>query len=71
MVIAQNFAPGTTANDIEMVMAPLGDQGLTSCRLIASQPTVIAELVFASRDTALAIVEKFNNMKVIYCNPRK
>jgi hypothetical protein len=66
IVIAQNFAPGTTAGDIEAVMAPLGDQGVTSCRLIASHPTVIAELVFSSRDTALKIVEQFNNKMVSF-----
>lgn len=64
-VIAQNFAPGTTAADIESVLAPEpGDAGLIRCRLIASNPTVIAELVFSKKDTADAIITTFNNKKV-------
>jgi hypothetical protein len=67
-VIAQNFAPGTTAADIEAVLSPEpADAGLVRCRLVASNPTVIAELVFSKRDTADTIITTFNNKKV--CSP--
>jgi hypothetical protein len=64
-VIAQNFAPGTTAADIEAVLAPDPvEAGLVKCRLLASNPTVIAELVFSKRQTAETIIATFNNKKV-------
>lgn len=65
-VIAQNFAPGTTAADIEAVLAPEPiEDGLVRCRLVASNPTVIAELVFSKLDTANTIIAMFNNKKVL------
>ena len=63
-VVAQNFAPGTTAADIEAVLAPDIEQCLTSCRLLSSIPTVIAELIFGSRDAAQAVITRFNNKTV-------
>jgi hypothetical protein len=64
MVVAQNFVPGTTAADIRAVFAPNKSQGLSSCRLISANPTVIAELVFDSQEEAEAVVAKFNNKMV-------
>jgi hypothetical protein len=64
-VIAQNFAPGTTAADIESVLAPDKEQsGLVRCRLVASNPTVIAELVFTKMDAAEDVIAVYNNKKV-------
>lgn len=64
-VIAQNFAPGTTAADIEAVLTPEpAEAGLIRCRLVASNPTVIAELVLSKRTTADTIIATFNNKKV-------
>jgi hypothetical protein len=63
-VIAQNFAPGTTLSDIESVMAPDPSQSLVSKRLLAANPTVIAELVFGSRESAETVVARFNNKLV-------
>ncbi|QDS75746.1 hypothetical protein FKW77_008483 [Venturia effusa] len=63
-IIAQNFAPGTTAADIEAVLAPDPvEDGLVQCRLVASNPTVIAELVFSKLSTANSIIATFNNKK--------
>jgi len=62
-VIAQNFAPGTTAADIEAVMVE-SHHHLLSCRIITSHPTIIAELILGSRVEADEIIGKFNNMKV-------
>ncbi|GAM88011.1 hypothetical protein ANO11243_060400 [Dothideomycetidae sp. 11243] len=61
-VVAQNFAPGTTAADIESVMQPVGGE-LYSCKLVASKPTVIAELMFMEKHGADAVIETFNNKK--------
>ncbi|KAG9192076.1 hypothetical protein G6011_10810 [Alternaria panax] len=61
-VIASNFAPGTTAADIEAVMSPIGGETL-GCRLLSSNPTVMVELQFASRDGAENVIATFNNQK--------
>lgn len=63
VVIASNFASGTTAADIEAAMAPVGGE-ITSCSLVATKPTVRAELVFVDRDGAQNVIETFNNQKV-------
>ena len=61
-VVAQNFAPGTTAADIESVMQPVGGD-MMSCRLAASNPTVIAEMVFIDKQGADNVIATFNNKK--------
>ncbi|KAI0383147.1 hypothetical protein F5Y04DRAFT_251934 [Hypomontagnella monticulosa] len=59
-VMAQNFAPGTTAADIESAMTPVG--GLVSeCRLVKTHPIVIAEIVFESKEGADRVIQTFNN----------
>lgn len=63
IVRAQNFAPGTTAADIESVMQNVGGQ-MTYCKLVASTPTVIAEMSFVDRTGAEKVIEMFNNKKV-------
>jgi hypothetical protein len=62
-VIASNFAPGTTAADIEAVMVPVGGETL-GCRLISGSPTVMVELQFVNKDGAENVVATFNNQKV-------
>jgi len=68
--MASNFAPGTTAADIESVMRSVGGD-LQFCRLIAAQPTVIAEMGFTNAEDADKVIETFNNKRVnlgrIYC----
>ena len=63
VVIGSNFAPGTTAADIESAMVP-STVMLQSCRILTSSPTVIAELVFAEKQDAESVVATFNNKKV-------
>jgi hypothetical protein len=64
VVIAQNFAPGTTAEDISSVFAPDPDvTGLLSCKLLVSSPTVIAELAFDNQESAEEVVNTYNNKK--------
>lgn len=65
VIVAQNFAPGTTAADIESVMLKVGGE-LTSCRLVSSTPTVIAEMQFADPAGADNVIEQFNGKKVIH-----
>ncbi|KAF3048867.1 hypothetical protein E8E11_001651 [Didymella keratinophila] len=61
-VIASNFAPGTTAQDIEAVMAPHGGECL-SCKILTASPTVMVELSFTSREGAENVIATFNNQK--------
>ncbi|KAF2205007.1 hypothetical protein GQ43DRAFT_437437 [Delitschia confertaspora ATCC 74209] len=61
-VIASNFSPGTTAEDIEAVMAPVGT-GLVSCRLVSEIPTVIVEMLFTDKEGAENVIATFNNKK--------
>lgn len=63
VVIGSNFAPGTTAADIESAMVPNGSE-MQSCRIISSTPTVIAEMVFAEKHNAESVISTFNNKKV-------
>lgn len=58
-VLAQNFAPGTTAADIESALTPVGGL-VTSCRLVKTHPIVIAEIVFESKEGADRVIERFD-----------
>ena len=60
---ASNFAPGTTAADIESVMQSVGGQ-MKYCKLASAAPTVIAEMSFVEKAGAEAVIEMFNNKKV-------
>lgn len=62
-VIASNFAPGTTASDIEAVMSPHGGETL-GCRMLTAAPTVMVELICATREGAENVIATFNNQKV-------
>ncbi len=62
-VIASNFAPGTTAADIEAVMSPHGGETL-GCRLLSASPTVMVELQFVDKAGAENVIATFNNQKV-------
>lgn len=59
-VMAQNFAPGTTAADVESAMTPVGGEML-SCEVVKTQPFMIVEMVFASREGGERVIETFNN----------
>ncbi|KAI8628693.1 hypothetical protein F5Y19DRAFT_436855 [Xylariaceae sp. FL1651] len=58
-VLAQNFAPGTTAADIESALTPVGGL-ISSCRLVKSHPIVIAEIVFESKEGADRVIQTFD-----------
>ncbi|KFY34592.1 hypothetical protein V494_06635 [Pseudogymnoascus sp. VKM F-4513 (FW-928)] len=59
-VQAQNFAPGTTAADIESAMTPIGGK-IVKCIVVATRPNVIAEIIFEHREGANAIIDTFHN----------
>ncbi|KAI5199181.1 hypothetical protein AUEXF2481DRAFT_7255 [Aureobasidium subglaciale EXF-2481] len=61
-VVASNFAPGTTAADIESVMAPVGGD-MSACKLVSSSPTVIAEMLFVDKAGADNVINMFNGKK--------
>lgn len=61
--MAKNFAFGTTAADIESAMTPVGGL-ILSCRIVTERPSVIAEIVFDSKDGADNVVDTFNNQNV-------
>ncbi|UKZ69047.1 uncharacterized protein TrAtP1_010059 [Trichoderma atroviride] len=58
--MAQNFAPGTTAADIESAMTPVGGE-MVSCEIVKTQPFIIVEMAFASREGGEKVIETFNN----------
>ncbi|KAJ4162470.1 hypothetical protein NW754_013898 [Fusarium falciforme] len=59
-VMAQNFAPGTTAADIESAMTPVGGE-MVSCRIVKSKPIMIVEMAFTSREGGERVIETFND----------
>lgn len=63
IVMAENFARGTSAQDIETAMTPVGGPPL-SCRLISDYPRIIAEIIFDTKDGADNVIDTFNNQEV-------
>lgn len=66
-VMGQNFAPGTSPADVESAMTPIGGE-MVSCKLIKSQPFVLMEMVFASREGGERVIQTFNNQTVCVIN---
>jgi len=63
VVLASNFAQGTTAADIEAAMIPVGGEVL-QCRILSARPTVLCEIVFRELEGAENVIATFNNQKV-------
>ena len=63
VVVASNFAPGTTSADIQSAMENVGGP-MESCRVVTSYPTVMAEMVFSDKSAAETVIANFNNQKV-------
>ncbi|GAB7350597.1 hypothetical protein MBLNU459_g1166t1 [Dothideomycetes sp. NU459] len=61
-VVARNFAPGTTAADVESVMQPVGGD-MADCKLVSSHPTVVIEMLFLNKSGADSVVSMFNNRR--------
>lgn len=66
VVIGSNFAPGTSAADIEHALLSVGGE-MQSCRILKASPTVVAEMVFAEKTNAQSIIDTFNGKKVWRC----
>jgi hypothetical protein len=62
-VRALNFAPGTTAADVESAMTPVGGE-ILSCIVVKTVPVLVVEMVFASREGGEAVIATFNNQTV-------
>lgn len=68
VVEASNFAPGTTAADIESALQTIttesnGPIETSSCRIVSSNPNIVAEMVFVEKAMADAVIKTFNGQK--------
>lgn len=61
-VVGSNFAPGTTAADIQAAMFPIGGE-MQDCRTVFKGQTVVAEMVFSEKARADNVIATFNNKK--------
>ncbi|KAJ5501302.1 hypothetical protein PEX2_094450 [Penicillium expansum] len=61
-VTGRNFAPGTTAADIQSALEPITGPML-SCQIVASQPSVVAEFAYAEKTAAELVVANFHNQR--------
>ncbi|CAG8890963.1 unnamed protein product [Penicillium egyptiacum] len=61
-VVGRNFAPGTTAADIQSALEPITGPML-SCQIVASQPNVVAEFAYAEKTAAELVVANFHNQR--------
>lgn len=59
IVIAQNFAPGTTAQDVQQALGGIGT--ILSCRTLQTHPSVQCEIIFEKREAADTCVEEYNH----------
>lgn len=62
-MVGSNFAPGTTAADIQTALEPVAGE-IVSCRITSQYPIVTAEIACAERSGAENVVAKFHNKKV-------
>jgi len=63
VVVAENFAEGTTAADIDSALSSTGG-AVERVILTKTKPFVIAEILFASKEGAERVVEKFHGLTV-------
>ncbi|KAH3190935.1 hypothetical protein KXV92_003120 [Aspergillus fumigatus] len=62
VVIGSNFAPGTTAADIQSAIEPLSGQ-ILSCWITSQHPTVTAEITYADKWAAEKAIANFHNQR--------
>ncbi|OJD16248.1 hypothetical protein AJ78_03585 [Emergomyces pasteurianus Ep9510] len=62
VLLGSNFAPGTTAADIESALEPVGG-AMLGCKIVSTNPVVTAEMIFEERSGAESVVSRFNNQK--------
>jgi ribose 5-phosphate isomerase RpiB len=63
IVLASNFAPGTSAADIQSALEAFAGE-IVSCQVTSHHPVVTAEIACAERWGAENVVANFNNQKV-------
>jgi hypothetical protein len=63
IVVGSNFAPGTTAADIQSALEPATGPML-SCRITSSSPSVVAEFAYAEKSAAELVVANYHNQRV-------
>lgn len=63
VVVAENFAEGTTAADIDSALSSTGG-AVERVILTKTKPFVIAEILFTSKEGADQVVEKFHGLTV-------
>lgn len=63
VVVGSNFAPGTTAADIQSALESITGPML-SCRVISHSPSVTAEIAYAEKWSAENAVANFDNQMV-------
>lgn len=61
-LVAKNFAPGTSAADIESAMTPVGGE-IRTCKIVSTNP-VTAEIVFEGKEGADMVIETFHGQTV-------
>ncbi|KAL3447327.1 hypothetical protein BJX65DRAFT_95661 [Aspergillus insuetus] len=62
VVVGKNFAPGTTAADIQSAIEPISGK-VVSCWVTSHQPTVTAEITFKEKSSAEKAVANFHNQR--------
>ncbi|KAJ5890088.1 hypothetical protein N7504_010898 [Penicillium tannophilum] len=62
VVVGSNFAPGTTAADIQSALEPTSGPML-SCRVVSHNPTVTAEFAFESKWNAENVIANYHNQR--------
>lgn len=62
-VIGSNFAPGTTAADIEYALSETCGP-MQGCRIISESPLVVAEMVFTEISRAQRVIATYDSEKV-------
>jgi hypothetical protein len=70
IVVGRNFAPGTTAADIQSALEPITGPML-SCRITASHPSVVAEFAYGEKEAAELVIANFHNQRVITISVEK
>ncbi|EAW13852.1 uncharacterized protein ACLA_068800 [Aspergillus clavatus NRRL 1] len=62
VVVGSNFAPGTTAADIQSALEPVSGP-IMSCWITSQHPTVTAEITLAEKWSAENVIANFHNQR--------
>ncbi|RAL03447.1 DUF185-domain-containing protein [Aspergillus ibericus CBS 121593] len=62
VVVGSNFAPGTTAADIQSALEPVSGK-ILRCWITSQHPAVTAEITFAEKQAAESAIANFHNQR--------